>query len=221
MLMDQETIVTLYREAVDNGDPKEIINSMAKTNGCSPGEIRQILNDAGEFVPRQKRGRPKAAAAEKERARAEETADIVINQIEREKKRVANMSAPPNVKCAGIPEEVWEDPAAGEEQEKRMAEEPQTAKVEINIFLKEIMRRGIKDLKKELEEKRHKVADLKSDLDQLKRWHESEAQELERLEKSYAWALAEYAGIIFKEGIDFENAQGPDAGQLAEQRSGD
>ena len=74
---------------------------------------------------------------------------------------------------------------------------------------------------KEMEEKRHKVEDLKSDLDQLKRWHESEAQELERLEKSYAWALAEYAGIIFKEGIDFENAQGPDAGQLAEQRSGD
>ena len=81
MLMDNDTIVTLYREAVDNGDPKGIINSMAKTNGCSPEEIRQILNDAGEFVPRQKRGRPKAAAAEEERARAEETADRVINLI--------------------------------------------------------------------------------------------------------------------------------------------
>lgn len=116
MLMDNDTIVTLYREAVDNGDPKEIINSMAKTNGCSPVEIRQILSDAGEFVPRQKRGRPKAAAAEEERARAEETADIVINLIEREKKRAANMSAPPNVKCADIPEEVWEDLAAGNER---------------------------------------------------------------------------------------------------------
>ena len=49
MLMDNETIVTLYREALDNGDPKEIINSMAKTNGCSPEEIRQILDDAGEL----------------------------------------------------------------------------------------------------------------------------------------------------------------------------
>ena len=74
---------------------------------------------------------------------------------------------------------------------------------------------------KEMEEKRHKVEDLKSDLDQLKSWHDSEAQELDKLEKSYAWALAEYAGIIFKEGIDIENAQGPETGQLAEQRSGD
>ena len=113
MLMDNDTIVTLYREAVDNGDPKEIINSMAKTNGCSPGEIRQILNDAGEFVPRQKRGRPKAAAAKEEGVRVDELAEAVSEMLE---KRAANMSAPPNVKCADIPEEVWEDLAAGNER---------------------------------------------------------------------------------------------------------
>lgn len=174
MYMTRETIIELYQKAVEEGKGPQQIKALAKANHVQPGEIRKILSDAGEYVPRQKPGsKPKAKTA------------------------------------------------AGEEQEKRTAEEPQTAKVEINIFLKEIMRRGIKDLKKEMEEKRHKVEDLKSDLDQLKSWHDSEAQELDKLEKSYAWALAEYAGIIFKEGIDIENAQGSETGQLVEQRSGD
>lgn len=184
MYMTRETIIELYQKAKEEGKGPQQIKALAKANQVDPGQIKKILCDAGEYVPRQKPGpKPKAKTAAGE---------------EQEKKM-----------------------AAGEEQEKRTAEEPQTAKVEINIFLKEIMRRGLKDLKKEMEEKRHKVEDLKSDLDQLKSWHDSEAQELDKLEKSYAWALAEYAGIIFKEGIDIENAQGPETGQLAEQRSGD
>ena len=93
MLMDNETIVTLYREAVDNGDPKEVIKSMAKTNGCTPGEIRQILNDAGEFVPRQKPGpKPKAAVINKSGTDIEKiieaAAEAAASEAEAEEKMI-------------------------------------------------------------------------------------------------------------------------------------
>lgn len=66
MLMSHETIVHLYQEAQENGDPQEQIKSLAKVNNCSTGEIRKILTDAGEFVPRQKPGpKPKAAVIDK------------------------------------------------------------------------------------------------------------------------------------------------------------
>ena len=78
MLMDRETIITLYRESVENGDPKEEIKSLAKANSCPVAKIRKILEDAGEDVPRLR----KAREPEEEPEPAEEA------------KRVGNMSAP-------------------------------------------------------------------------------------------------------------------------------
>lgn len=90
MLMDNETIVTLYREAVDHGDAKEVIKSMAKTNGVTPGEIRQILNDAGEFVPHQKPGpKPKAAVINKSGGDIEKIIEAAEPKVEDETIRMS------------------------------------------------------------------------------------------------------------------------------------
>lgn len=148
MLMDNETIVTLYREAVDNGDPKEIINSMAKTNGCSPGEIRQILNDAGEFVPRQKRGRPKAAGSTAEaveifdpakRERYDWDKLIELAEGKEETKRVGNMSAPE---------------AAGNEPERQLP---------LPDAVKKCIMKGLDDIEKEIKKKQEELAILEAE----------------------------------------------------------
>lgn len=136
MLMDNDTIVTLYREAVDNGDPKGIINSMAKTNGCSPEEIRQILNDAGEFVPRQKRGRPKAAATKEEGVKVDELAEAVSEMLE---KRVGNMSA---------------QEAAGNEPERQLP---------LPDAVKRCIMKGLDDIEKEIKKKQEELAILEAE----------------------------------------------------------
>ena len=97
------------------------------------------MNDAGEFVPRQKRGRPKAAATEEERARAEETADIVINPIEREKKRAANMSA---------------QEAAGNEPERQLP---------LPDAVKRCIMKGLDDIEKEIKKKQEELAILETE----------------------------------------------------------
>lgn len=138
MLMDNETIVTLYQEAVDNGNPTEIVKSMAKTNGVSPGEIRQILNDAGEFIPRQKRGRPKAgydAATEQ----AVEIANVIRDRISEEIKRVGNMSA---------------QEAAGNEPERQLP---------LPDAVKRCIMKGLDDIEKEIKKKQEELAILEAE----------------------------------------------------------
>ena len=66
MIMDHETILELYRKSQEEGDPVEQIKSLARLNNCSTGEIRKILTEHGEFVPRQKPGpKPKVAVINK------------------------------------------------------------------------------------------------------------------------------------------------------------
>ena len=150
MLMDNETIVTLYQEAVDNGNPTEIIKSMAKTNGVSPGEIRQILNDAGEFIPRQKRGRPKAgydAATEQ----AVEIANGIRDRISEEIKRVGNMSAQ---------EAAGDEAAAGT---KTLEEQGWTEVIlPIPDAVKEVIMKGLDDIEMEIRKKQDELAILEA-----------------------------------------------------------
>lgn len=108
MLMDKETIITLYRESVENGDPKEQIKSLAKTNNCPVAKIRKILEDAGEDVPRLRQAREPEEEPEpaKKAVSFNDVADAmeeVVNAVYRgveetkraeEAKRVGNMSAP-------------------------------------------------------------------------------------------------------------------------------
>lgn len=146
MLMDNDTIVTLYREAVDNGDPKEIINSLAKTNRCTPGEIRQILNEAGEFVPRQKPGpKPKATVIDKS-GNAEKLSD---NGNIEESKRVENMSA---------------QEAAGDEPVVKTLEEQGWTKVVLPIpdAVKEVIMKGLDDIEAEISKKQNELAILEA-----------------------------------------------------------
>lgn len=196
MLMDQETILILYREAVDKGDPGKIIKSLAKTNNVAPGEIRQILADAGEFVPRQKPG-PKS----KLKTAAGEYLDEMKTTEETEETEVTEPAA-------GISASILStNPSLQKMQPWSLA------------FLRDIVSRGIKNLSDELEEKRDKVESLKSDLDQLKKWYEDEARDLELLEDMYIAAQAMYEDM--QEGGSNEDTPGSDAGRLAEQRSGD
>ena len=51
MLMSNETIVALYKEADENGDPIRQIKSLAKANGVKATVIKKILYDAGLEVP--------------------------------------------------------------------------------------------------------------------------------------------------------------------------
>ena len=81
MIMDHETILELYRKSQEEGDPVEQIKSLAKLNNCSTGEIRKILTEHGEFVPRQKPGpKPKAAVINKT---CEESVPKIAEAIEK------------------------------------------------------------------------------------------------------------------------------------------
>lgn len=51
MIMSKETILGLYKEALDNGDPVKQIKSLAKANGVKATLIKAILSDAGYEVP--------------------------------------------------------------------------------------------------------------------------------------------------------------------------
>lgn len=62
MYMTRETIIELYQKAVEEGKGPQQIKALAKANHVQPGEIRKILTDAGEYVPRQKPG-PKVKCA--------------------------------------------------------------------------------------------------------------------------------------------------------------
>lgn len=175
MYMTRETIIELYQKAVEEGKGPQQIKALAKANHVQPGEIRKILSDAGEYVPRQKPGpkpRLKTAAGE--------------YQDEKEATEVA-------------------EPAAG---------------ICASLLMREIVSRGIKNLKDELEEQRDKTESLKSDLDQLKKWYEDEARDLGRLEYMYAEAQVMYEDIL-QEGGGNEDTQGPEAGQAPEQAGDD
>lgn len=50
--MTKELIVTLYQTAVEYGDPVEQIKSLAKANSTSANEIKKILLEAGEELPK-------------------------------------------------------------------------------------------------------------------------------------------------------------------------
>ena len=51
MLMDKETIINLYKESFDKGDPVKQIKSLAKANNVKATFIKKILSDAGLEVP--------------------------------------------------------------------------------------------------------------------------------------------------------------------------
>lgn len=62
MILSKETIVRLYNEAVENGDPQAQIRSLAKTNGVPESEIREILIEA-DVLEEKKRGRKRKEEA--------------------------------------------------------------------------------------------------------------------------------------------------------------
>lgn len=47
MLMDKETIINLYKESFDKGDPDKMIKSLAEANNVKATFIKKILSDAG------------------------------------------------------------------------------------------------------------------------------------------------------------------------------
>lgn len=196
MYMTRETIIELYQEAVEEGKGPQQIKALAKANHVQPGEIRKILTDAGEYVPRQKPG-PKS----KLKTAAGEYLDEMKTTEETE-----------------VTEET--EPAAGISA-SLLSTNPSLQKMQpwSLAFLRDIVSRGIKNIRDELEEKRDKVESLKSDLDQLKKWYEDEARDLEQLEHMYVAAQAVYEDMQEEESN--EDTPGPDAGQLVEQRSGD
>ncbi|MBP3784583.1 MAG: hypothetical protein J6I68_15160 [Butyrivibrio sp.] len=51
MLMDKETIINLYKESFEKGDPVKQIKSLAKANNVKATFIKKILSDAGLEVP--------------------------------------------------------------------------------------------------------------------------------------------------------------------------
>lgn len=53
MLMSNETIAYLYREAIENGDPSDQIKSLAKANNVNASVIKDILQNAGEELPKE------------------------------------------------------------------------------------------------------------------------------------------------------------------------
>ena len=55
MILSRETIVSLYNEAVENGDPGRQIRSLAKTCGVPESEIRKILIES-DVLEEKKRG---------------------------------------------------------------------------------------------------------------------------------------------------------------------
>ncbi len=228
MLMDQETILTLYREAVDKGDPGKIIKSLAKTNNVAPGEIRQILADAGEFVPRQKRGRPKAAVINRE---FEEAVNEMVSESDKrgtfidavdtvpeeadceqhtESNRVGNIDDENAQKAAGseeLPEAAGyggtheeRQTAAGNPEESLDKAHTEEKTIRLNFVLKECLYRGVQDIKKQLMKKKEEV--------------EARKIEIEQLEKLYYLARCEYAGILWKEEAEIVHETGSEAGQI-------
>lgn len=63
MLMPRETIVMLYKKALEDGDPVRQIKSLAKTNGVKATVIKNILIEEGLEVPEKIPTGPMKAAA--------------------------------------------------------------------------------------------------------------------------------------------------------------
>ena len=63
MLMSKETIVMLYKKALEDGDPVRQIKSLAKTNGVKATVIKNILIEEGLEVPEKIPTGPMKAAA--------------------------------------------------------------------------------------------------------------------------------------------------------------
>ena len=63
MLMSKETIVMLYKKALEDGDPVRQIKSLAKTNGVKATVIKNILIEEGLEVPEKIPTGPIKAAA--------------------------------------------------------------------------------------------------------------------------------------------------------------
>ena len=62
MILSRETIVSLYNESVENGDPQAEIRSLAKTCGVPESKIREILVEA-DVLETKKRGPKKKEEA--------------------------------------------------------------------------------------------------------------------------------------------------------------
>lgn len=141
MLMDNDTIVTLYRKSQEEGDPVEQIKSLARLNNCTPGKIRKILTDNGEFVPSQKPGpKPKAA---------------VINKTDGE-------SAPKIAEAiaeAITPTEQKPDEAAGSEEPTEAAG---SRKLPLPDAVKICLMRGLDDLDAEIKRKTEELRILEA-----------------------------------------------------------
>lgn len=155
MIMDNETILELYRKSQEEGDPVEQIKSLARLNNCTTGEIRKILTDNGEFVPRQKPGpKPKAAVINKT---CEECVPKITGVIE--KALYAQVEAKPSLNILE-PEE-----AAGPE-EAAESEEPTEAagsqKLPIPDAVKICLMRGLDDLDAEIKRKSEELRILEA-----------------------------------------------------------
>ena len=51
MIMPVETIIEIYKESVERGDPVKQIRSLAKANEVKASKIVEVLEDAGLEVP--------------------------------------------------------------------------------------------------------------------------------------------------------------------------
>lgn len=188
MIMDQETILKMYREAVENGTGAKQIKSLARLNGVDEGDIKKILKDAGEYIPRQRRRKQKAGILI-------EAADPVPGEIgykPQENEHVGNMSA----------REEASEAAGNDEPQKAAGCQAQENKTKISPVIKECIVRGIEDMELKLKKGKEEIS--------------AKIKEMQDLEALYLRAKFEYAGMMLEGKINVDTT-GSETGQSSEQ----
>ena len=94
MLMSKETIVMLYKKALEDGDPVRQIKSLAKTNGVKATVIKNILIEEGLEVPEKI---PTGPIKREEQRKAAVINEDFENEVQDMIKRSENRQAMPDV----------------------------------------------------------------------------------------------------------------------------
>ena len=94
MLMSKETIVMLYKKALEDGDPVRQIKSLAKTNGVKATAIKNILIEEGLEVPEKI---PTGPIKREEQRKAAVINEDFENEVQDMIKRSENRQAMPDV----------------------------------------------------------------------------------------------------------------------------
>ena len=97
MIFSEETIVLSYNKAIEEGDPQELIRSIAKTAGVDPEAVIEVLTRKGVYeMPR---GRRKAAVINEDFEQAvSKTTENVQKESESDKNHTKILPLPDSIK---------------------------------------------------------------------------------------------------------------------------